>query len=138
MNNRGQASPLAEEVILLVIIVLALSTYLLLLNDLYTAYTLQHNIEKTSFKAKQVASALASGWAYTVAQNTTYLRLVDSAKACSGCPENIGVEVIDLKTKQVICSCGTIRGGARAEVPVAIRYSIIDVRPGMIAVTLSN
>jgi hypothetical protein len=130
MNNRGQAGPLGEDILALVVIVLALAAYVTALNSTYAGRIIQRTQADKSLLNMQTAAYLATQWGYQSEQNTSYSRLIDPAKACIICPSGVFAELKDIETNQTLCSCGNRTDGTVTKLPVAIRYNITAVSAG--------
>jgi hypothetical protein len=122
-----------EDIISLAVIVLALATYLILLNTMFANQTIQNGIAEKYRRAQITADLLATQWAYG-SGNATIAGLIDPAKMCSNCPPNVSVAVNDIRKKQKICECSPGAAGAVYRLPVAVRYDQSDVAPAEIEV----
>jgi hypothetical protein len=124
-----------EDIISLAVIVLALATYLILLNTMFANQMIQNGIAEKYRRAQTTADLLATQWAYG-SGNTTIARLLDLAKVCTDCPQNVSVAVTDIRKKQKICECSPGAAGAVFRLPTAVRYDHSDVAPAEIMVTI--
>jgi len=136
--NLGQMGPVGEDLVSLVVIVLAVATLLIALNTIYTSYVVR-NAELDMYRTAWVtADKLSTEWARTDSSNVTHSRLLDPDKICKNCPfipgYGLNITVIDLREKKRLCSCGSPFSNETkiARIPVALRFNYTSVHPGVI------
>ncbi|OYT42374.1 MAG: hypothetical protein B6U86_00345 [Candidatus Altiarchaeales archaeon ex4484_43] len=141
-SNLGQMGPIGEDLISLVIIVLAIVTLLMALNTIYTSYVVR-NAELDMYRMAWItADKLSTEWARTDPSNVTHSRLLDLDRICknwSSIPEyGLNLTVTDLREKKRLCSCGSSFSNETkiARIPVALRFNYTDVHPGVIEVRI--
>ncbi len=132
---------LGEDLISLVIIVLAIAAFLVALNTIYTSYVVK-NAELNMYRMAWItADKISTEWAYTDSSNVTHSRLLDVNGMCtniSSCGYELNLTVTDLREKKRLCSCGSSFSNTTkiARIPVALRFNYTDVRPGFIEVRI--
>jgi hypothetical protein len=139
-SKRGQMGALGEDLISLVIIVLAIAALLIFMNTIFTDHVIK-NAELDMYRMSWIiADKISTEWAYTDSSNVTHSRLLDVNKICTNAPEpgyGLNLTVTDLGGGERLCSCGSSPGdGKTARIPVAIRFDYTDVRPGFVEVRI--
>jgi hypothetical protein len=119
-----------EDIISLTVIVLALATYLVLLNTIFTNHIMQDAAAEKYRRTQGAADILATQWAYGADAG-----ILDPAKICAACPQNISVSVYDMRKKQKVCECGYPINGTVVRLAAALRYDRSDIAPAELEVT---
>lgn len=138
MNSKAQMGLVGEDLISLVVIVLASAGFFIYINNLFTAY-IAGNAEADIYRSTWVlADLLSTEWSYTDSCNVSHTRLLDTEKICISYPSipeiNLSISVKDLRENKTLCTCGPPVEGKVAKLPAAIRYNITDIRPGILEV----
>lgn len=140
--NLGQMGPIGEDLISLVVIVLAIAALLIALNTIYTSYVVK-NTELDMYRMAWItADKLSTEWACTDSSNVTHSRLLDLDKICKNWPSvpeyGLNLTVKDLRTDKMLCSCGSSFSNETkiARMPVALRFNYTDVHPGVIEIRI--
>lgn len=143
-NNKGQAGPIGEDLILLIILVLAIAVLLVTLNNLFINHVSMSNQLDSYRVAWVIADKISTDWAY-VYYNSTNTRLLNVSKICKNCiPSfsnyNLNYKVNDLRDEMLLCSCGSTLPSTNftkiIKLPVAIRFSQNKVHPGILEITI--
>jgi len=134
--------PLGEDLISLVVIVLAVAALLIALNTIYTSYVVK-NADLDMYRMAWItADKLSTEWGCTDSSNVTHSRLLDLDKICKNWPSvpeyELNFTVTDLREKKELCSCGSSFSNETkiARIPVALRFNYTDVHPGVITVRI--
>lgn len=144
MKSKGQAGPLGEDLISLIVIVLSIAVLLVAFNTIYMSYIVR-NAELSMYRAAwTTADRISTEWAYTDSSNVTHSRLLDVNKICKKNPILSGyilnMSVIDLQTDKILCTCGylPLNNTKQAKLPVALRFNHTMIHPGMLEVRISR
>jgi hypothetical protein len=140
MKSKGQMGPLGEDLIPLMVIVLAMAAWLVALNIVYTNYIVR-NVELSIYRtAWTTADEISAEWAYTDSSNVTHSRLLDVDKICKKNPilpgYTLNIYVRDLKKDRILCTYGSLSSNTtkKAKLPVALRFNHTEIHPGMLEV----
>jgi hypothetical protein len=148
-NKKGQAGPLGEDLILLIILVLCIAAILVTLNNLFTRYISKSNQLDMYRTALVLGDKISTEWAYTDPSGLAHSRVLDRDKICTNCQSHLSgytlyYRVMNLKIKTLLCSCGssfppidpTDDTTSIIKLPVAIRFSKEEVHPGTLEIAI--
>ncbi len=143
MKNRGQMGLIGEDTVSLIIIILALSGFLMFTNTLFGAHISENTALNLHRRAWTTADVLSFNWAYTDHLNITHPRLIDTQKICINCPTipdyTLSVTVKDLRENKELCNCGpSLTEYKTARLPVALRFNYTKTHPGTIEVRIKR
>ncbi|MEM4347624.1 MAG: hypothetical protein QW802_03455 [Candidatus Altiarchaeota archaeon] len=142
-GTKGQAGPLGEDLVLLIILILAIAILLTALNNLLTNYvsaSAKLDIYRTAWI---IADKVSTEWSYV--DSSSYSRLLDVSKICKNCTFSfsnykLNYKVNDLEDGILLCSCGADFSSTNftriVKLPVAIRFSQSEVHPGTLEVEI--
>ncbi len=138
VDRRGQMSPLGEDLISIVVVVLSITAVLTTLNLFLSSKITDCRETSIYEKSWLLAELTATMWSFN---NSTsrYTRLLDADRICSECPRAEGYDthytVKDLLDGKILCSCGTpVNNSRNVRLPVAIRAGNNKTHPGIINV----
>ncbi|MBN2014922.1 MAG: hypothetical protein JW778_07060 [Candidatus Altiarchaeota archaeon] len=138
MNSRAQMGFIGEDLISLLVIVLALAGFFVFINTLFSVHVTGNAESDVYRRTWMLADFLSTEWAYTDSYNVTHARLLDTEKTCSQCPSipelNLSISVKDLRENKTLCTCGPPVEGKTARLPTALRYNNTNTHPGILEV----
>lgn len=138
-NRKGQAGPIGEDVVSMLVMVLMLSIVVLIVIS-----AIAHNSRDSRGidmyrTAIITADYLATKWAWRDSSGVLHSRVLDSGKICGETPSldsyTLGINVSNTRTGHAI-NCGYVEEGTVIRLPVSIKYQerfdlgILEVRVG--------
>ncbi|RLI94208.1 MAG: hypothetical protein DRO92_03235 [Candidatus Altiarchaeales archaeon] len=85
LGNRGQAGPLGEDMVSIIIAVLSISVILISLNNFFTNEFLDYDRINSYETGWLLADVIALRYSYNDSSNIYYPRLLDINKLCNEC-----------------------------------------------------
>ncbi|OYT53280.1 MAG: hypothetical protein B6U72_06375 [Candidatus Altiarchaeales archaeon ex4484_2] len=138
IGSKGQAGPLGEDLISIVVAVLSITAVLTTLNY-FLSNKITDSMETRMYeKSWLLAELTAARWSNNQSY-ARYTRVLDASKICSECIKLKGYEttytVEDLIDGKTLCSCGTpVNESMNVRLPVAIKTGNNKIHPGTINV----
>ncbi len=137
MGGRGQAGPLGEDFISLIVVVLAVVVLVVFLLGVLQNQFFRFRELDMYRVGWVVADGVSTEWAYN-----PYCRVLDAARVCSNCSVsfsgyNFSYLVWSLRDSVEVCSCGPSSYGGDVKVirlPTALRLNRTDTVPSVLEV----